>query len=355
MKSIALMPVKNEDWIIGKTIKALDQFCDVIIIADEGSTDSTIEIVKGFNKVVVINNNERFLSHNVRTLLLDAARNYDGNNLIFNFDADEIPSSAILNPNTFQLLNEIPVGHSIILDWIQLWKSTKYYRNDSSVWTNNKKHFIFKDDRKSGYETKNFAIDHVARVPSKTITNSISMSLPILHFQFVLFDRMLSKQRWYRAIEQITTTKTIDSINLDYLITRDERNMKLNAVPEEWIKGWNILGIDFDTFSSKPYYWYDLELLDLLSKYGLSHFSELDIWDINWELKRRTALTEGISGVPIIQINDPRTIEQKLYHSFLHHFYKMPPWRKQIIIKQLLWKLGVRRKNLEKLGLIKKK
>ena len=40
---IAKVGVKNEEKIIDRLLSALDQFCEKIIIVDDGSTDSTIE------------------------------------------------------------------------------------------------------------------------------------------------------------------------------------------------------------------------------------------------------------------------------------------------------------------------
>lgn len=96
MKKILVMPVKNEDWILEKTLSCASLWADHIIIADQNSTDRTLEICNKFNKVVVVKNDSQFHSSNVRKLLLDTARNFDGNNAIFSFDADEIPTSGIL-------------------------------------------------------------------------------------------------------------------------------------------------------------------------------------------------------------------------------------------------------------------
>ena len=44
MKIIAILPVRNEAWIIRHTLTILEQICDVIILADGDSTDKTREI-----------------------------------------------------------------------------------------------------------------------------------------------------------------------------------------------------------------------------------------------------------------------------------------------------------------------
>ena len=51
-KVVCGITTKDEDWIIEKTINAVNEFCDSIIVYDDGSTDKTEEICKSFDKVI---------------------------------------------------------------------------------------------------------------------------------------------------------------------------------------------------------------------------------------------------------------------------------------------------------------
>ena len=152
MKTIVLIPIKNEEWILEQTLKNISSMVDFIIIADQRSTDRSLEICKQFPKVKVINNSFESHSNKIRWLLLDEARKIDGNNLIICLDADEL-----LPPSAFKEINEsinsgkAKIGDTFSFNWIQLWKSVRKYRIDNP-WKNNQKKIAFWDDRKNEYK-----------------------------------------------------------------------------------------------------------------------------------------------------------------------------------------------------------
>src|SRR4249919_1285552 len=96
MKIIALVPVRNEAWVLDHSLTCWSGFCDVVIVNDQKSTDETREICRRFPKVVLLESapadTVARLPQQARWRLLDAARNYDGNNLLWCTDADELVS-----------------------------------------------------------------------------------------------------------------------------------------------------------------------------------------------------------------------------------------------------------------------
>jgi glycosyltransferase involved in cell wall biosynthesis len=49
MKIVAVIPVYNEQDMIGQVVKDTRKYCDEIIVVDDGSTDRTLEIVRGLD------------------------------------------------------------------------------------------------------------------------------------------------------------------------------------------------------------------------------------------------------------------------------------------------------------------
>jgi len=276
MKVIALMPVKNEAWIIEKTLEPLSKFCDHIIVADQNSTDETREIAKKFPQVQLIHNTSVGHSNAVRWMLLDEARKIPGNNLIINIDADEIlPPHLFLNFLS-EHKDELKPGVSIEVPWIQLWKSIHLYRDDG-VWSNNWKSIAFVDDRKCDYIRDIVINDHTSRIPDLHKDMRIkAANLPLLHYQWVSWNRVQMKQAWYRCSELLSEVLSAKAINAKYADSLEDPRIVLKDVPLEWQLGINI---QEDIASSLPD-WHFSEILSWFDCYGPNFFRELDIWHI---------------------------------------------------------------------------
>ncbi len=317
MKKIVIIPAKNEEWILVKTLEAMSLFADHIIVADANSWDRTKEICLKFPKVVWVEAEKEFsTTENRRQILINKAREFGSDNLIFAFDADEIPTANIFFDQKFwETVNNLKPGRSLALAWVMLWKSATHYRVDKSVWTDNYKPVIFRDDGKTNYAPGNV---HESRVPAGFDETAVNYeAVKILHYSFALWDRMLSKQAHWRIMEFLKMGRSPLKINFRYGITKEEKGIKLAALPETWVGVYKEKGIDVNHFDDRQLYWFDVEVLRLFEKNGAAHFRWLDIWDINWEQKRTKALALSYAGVPKNPIKDPRGAVIKFYHWLL--------------------------------------
>src|SRR4051812_33392767 len=88
---ICVMPVKNEAWILKRSLSCAATWADQIIVADQGSTDGSVEIARACPKVRVLSNVTGAYSEAVRqSLLLRAARAAPAPRVILSLDADEV-------------------------------------------------------------------------------------------------------------------------------------------------------------------------------------------------------------------------------------------------------------------------
>lgn len=319
MKKILVFPVKNEEWILEQSLTCASLWADHIITAYQDSYDKTLEILRKFPKVIIVENPATVHSSNVRKLLLEAARNFEGNNAIFSFDADEIPTSHMLSAEFNQKLENLQPGTALEMEWINLWRSPNHYRNDKSIWSNSWKDFGFIDDRKLEYKTLNIVSDHTTRIPSPEKQQHVRLEFPkVLHYQFVDWDRVMSKQAYYRLTEFEQSKKTflgVLKINLKYFPSKDETGLHTSEVPQEWIGAYEKAGIDLQHLTVPKLTWFDREIIKRFKENTPAVYAPLDIWDVNWEQKRQ------LFGVDQGVIKDPRSPLEKLWEALLPVIY----------------------------------
>ena len=334
MKIITVIPVKNDAWFVDNTIKHAAYWADEVIIDDDSSDDGSEKIFAGYKSYknvhhIIRPKGQSFNTPQRRNYMLDLARNFDGNNLIFEIHADEILSAEILIPEIkAKLMDDMPIGSALIAPWVNLWKSPFYYRDDKSVWTNNKSWFAYRDDRKVEFEGPTF---HGPRVPESFIKNRVDINyLQVMHYQFVNLAMERSKQALYQIFERNHhPKKNIEYINKIYACAFDERNVNLARINDKHIQPWIDNGIPINQeFPKDGYNWRDTEVLKNFEKYGVKNYKDLNIWYINWEDKRQEAIKlDNINHFPRQAIKDPRDFSTKLAHRFLMKYQMYPFWR----------------------------
>lgn len=277
MKTIVLIPVKNEDWILENTLQNITPHVDTVIIADQNSTDSSLEICKKFSNVIIIKNPYEGHSNKVRWILLEEARKFGDNNLIICIDADEIisPKGILEMKNKISDEKLVP-GDVFKLKWIQLFGSTTTYRNDGA-WKNSEKNIAFIDNKGINEYHKGFIInDHTSRIPDTNINKEIKISYPLLHFHFLPQKRTQLKQAWYRCCELIDGKRNAKRINNTYRVTLTPEKIKTFILEKKWYEGL-ILPTNLENKTSN---WHLKEIKDFFEKYGILFFEDLQIWHI---------------------------------------------------------------------------
>ncbi len=305
-KIICLTPVKNEAWILNVFLNAASLWADHIIISDQGSTDNSREIAQSFGKVTLIDNAGTSYNESERQKqLLEEARKIHGeNNIFMALDADEILVNYQENPEWEQLQNETP-GTTILLPWLNVLPGceTYYGANGGEML------FGYIDD---GRPHKGTTI-HSNRVPSDLTENRVKYKdLKILHFQYALKERLLSKHRWYECFEKI---KFPHRNNID--IYRQYHHIDLpisgtQKIEPKWLVDLKNHNISLHDIKDNGEYWWDKEVCLWFDKYGVDYFRKQAIWYIDW--KKVYQLHIGNNSSHII---DPRTKFDKLVHQWL--------------------------------------
>ncbi len=286
-KIVGLMQVRNEENFIEQHLRALAYYTDSIVIIDDASTDSTPTILQSLAQELNI---EKIIFRKISTredgnesdnsqVLLDTGRKIGGTHFII-IDADEMFTANCLE-NSFlrnKILSLNP-GDVLEVNWIQLWRSTNYYRIDK--WIDNYGDFIFCDDGKCCYNKKFL---HATRSPNNLHGHHYRIegrTHGLLHFQFVNWINLLIKQSWYRCLEHIRCpNKLASEINKIYAPSKDESGLTLKDILSYWLECYQF----FDhTIYDKIQEWRKNQVLSWFDKHGKEYFKDLDIWDIDWE------------------------------------------------------------------------
>lgn len=278
-KIIALLPFRNEDWIISEYIKSIKNITDHIIAYDDRSTDNTRKILEDAGAQIITKNYESesyFAEYQVRQELLEEGRRQGGTHFVC-LDADEIFTKSFYMIAKETILNLKP-GHSIWMDWINLYKSQDMERIDGDYKKLNKA-FIFCDDINLKFK---YAFVGVSRTPTETL-NSLILNRnqgAVIHFQFLNISRALTKRIWYMCSEIIKSDRSDIRVNATYAI------QKRTNVPTRKIDTGIFVNLSPEQCNDYNYSsdWRFLEIIKWFKIYGVEKFEGLDIWD-NKQLK----------------------------------------------------------------------
>lgn len=306
MKIIALLPVKNEAWILPTCLSSLKLVVDEIIALDDHSTDQSCEILKQFGAIVAKLNqtsNEFVPMSERRQYLLELGRQRGGTHFVW-LDADEAFTAPLIQSGK-ELISKLKPGEKIILPWLALWKSTNYYRQDG-IWGKSCKDFIVCDHLDYNFnKTKILSEPRTPGPFNKNSTQTLTISQgAVLHFQFVYWEKFQMKQAWYRCLELIKRPGKAFFINKIYVDTLDD-NPQLTALPTIWTQ--NII---MPANSSNIFDWHREEIFKWFDEYGIEFFEPLQIWHIP-ELKKIFVLK--MNRLPRPEIKN--LIKSSLYYS----------------------------------------
>ena len=298
---VCVTPVKNEAWILERFLQAASSWADHIVVADQGSTDGSREIVAGFEKARLVDNPNPSYDEGARQrLLLEEARGVPGRRLIFALDADEALAADALDAAEWRALLHAPEGTVARFDWVNVLPGFE------RCWIPGEKvPFAFVDDGSS----HNGERIHSTRVPVGRSSEIVDIEhVKVLHLQHVARRRMEGKQRWYQCWEALNhREKRPIQIYRQYHRMDAFPEEELHPVEESWLGGYDLRSLEDDGG-----HW-DAEVVAWLEEHGPDAFRRLAIWDIDWQDAARRAGFE----VPTDRLRDPRGRVERAVHAWL--------------------------------------
>ncbi len=291
-KLIVLTPVKDEAWIMSLFLKTTSIWADMIIIADQQSTDGTRDIICQFPKTIMINNDSHDLDEDYRDrLLVEKAREIAGNdNILFRIDADEILTPCYDSDEWTKMIYSEP-GSVWYFHWANILPGFKqYWKSDSLIFG------AFIDDGRpfTGHsfihsrDLFNFNSD------KKKVFNDCLL----MHYQYTDWNRMNCKHRFYQCFEHV---KFPDKSAIDIFRTYHwmyNPSFQLHSLPNTWIDYYHQLDIDIkDIIYDHTFRWSSI-ILDYINKYSSKYFCFFDTNDNNKSTPNRINIT--LKGKPFL-------------------------------------------------------
>jgi hypothetical protein len=271
------------------------------VVADQGSTDGSRDIVARFEKARLVDNPSPAYDEGARQrLLLEEARKIPGRRLIVALDADEALSAGALESPEWSDLLHAREGTVARFDWINVLPGF------ARCWIPRERvPFAFVDDGSS----HDGAQIHSTRVPVGPSSTVMDLEdVKVLHLQHVARRRLEGKQRWYQCWEALNhRDKRPIQIYRQYHRMDSFPAEEIHPIDDRWVAGY-----DLDSLHDDGGHW-DAEVVAWLEEHGPHAFRRLAIWDVDWQEAARRAGLE----VPTERLRDPRGPVERAVHAWL--------------------------------------
>lgn len=292
MKIIALLPFKNEAWVLPTYLSSVTKIADEIVALDDGSTDDGRSILEEAGAIVFTHNfgKERVVQMSARrTRLLEEGRRHGGTHFIW-LDADETFSADFL-PSARETIAALKEGEKLSLRWVHLWKKVTYYLDDpDSPFGHAWKDIIVCDSPTYSFENR-FLSEARTPGPHDKLVRLPEEQGVVLHFQFARWDAVQMKQVWYRCMELIEGSRNARYINHTYSVTLDTPTLRTLPLPAQWT---NEILLPKITLGED---WHEREIIAWFDAFGVLFFEPLQIWHIP-SLRERFISEMGREPIP---------------------------------------------------------
>jgi glycosyltransferase involved in cell wall biosynthesis len=244
IKLTAILPARNESWIIGMSMRAALMWADDLVVLDHCSTDNTRQILDDIatenpGRVKVLSDDDPIWHEMaLRQRLLETARNNGATHLII-IDADEVLTGNLL-PVIRSLISTTTSGNCGELPMYCLWRNLQTYRTDrSSPWGRMSASTWFADAPHLHWQARAGGYDFHHRAPMGWNGEVYRPIQPggggLMHLQFANWRRLRAKQALYKMVEMTRwpwQEKAV--VNARYDPAVDETGLLTMAVPGSW-------------------------------------------------------------------------------------------------------------------------
>ncbi len=283
MKLVAIMPVRNEAWVLGASLRVALSWCDEVVILNHASTDDTADIIQQVESEhrgrvhVISESGAMWPEMDHRQRLLETARHRKATHIAL-IDADEVICGDWINDvrATFESLRP---GEHLHVGMPCPWRGLYQYRVDrGSIWANRYDLCIGFADHPALCWKAADGYDHHHREPyGSRLAGRIYAAGGVMHLQWASWRRLVAKHMAYRVNERLKFPgKPVAQIERLYSLALDEAGLMLTAVPANW---WaphqDLLG--YIDLNAVP--WQEQYVREMIQRHGAQHFEGLSVFE----------------------------------------------------------------------------
>ncbi len=305
MKLIALMLARNEEWILGASLRSVLRWVDEVVVVDNASCDATSRIISEVTgehpwrvhcsryvpmrqeiirdprtgelvDIDVEAPDAWWDEMTVRQHALELGRKHGGTHFAM-VDADEILTANLMT-RVYGDIRMLRPGE--VLDYPMLaMRSLDEYQDDGSIWSNVRLSIAFADKPRLTWKPDGLGYHFHHRCPYGVCERAHKPALQkqqggMMHLQFADHNRLLWKHRWYKMIERLRwpNRDTVKQVDWRYSLALEPPRMLSPADPSWWKGNFK------DLIRLGGFAWYQAECEMLRERYGMEPFKGLNLW-----------------------------------------------------------------------------
>jgi hypothetical protein len=327
VKLINIMPVRNEDWVLGLSLRACLMWCDEVVLLMHACTDRSWQIVRDViaehpNRVFVIRKDDTvWRERSDRWTMLQMARARSATH-IATLDADEVLTGNLLTMNAGieiqirHLIEQLPDNTALHLPWLALPRRIDRYIT-SGIWGPPQQASIaFKDSSNFYWDTANKDGYDLHRRFPMLLEGETKHAMPltaqqggIMHLQFLSERRLRAKQALYQMNEVLRwpfprpagmTPHLRKPEDLARMYGRavyesDPAKCRTEPCPTSWWAAYRDIPWYFDA-DAEP--WQETEVKRLIEIHGRERFAGLDLFGVDLEALRTANEDDAAQPTP---------------------------------------------------------
>lgn len=299
MKIVAVMPVRNEDWILGLSARAALMWADELALLDHASTDRTLEIMhqvsEEFPGRVSIHTwtDPLWAEMAQRQALLEDARAAGATHIAI-VDADEVLTGTLL-PTIREQIERTHPRQILQLPWLQLRGSLNKYHT-GGVWAEQWVSFAFQDSPDLHWAARDGYDFHHRHPMGRQLIPFRPEPFKrggLMHLQMVDERRLRAKQALYLCTEVLRWPgrTPIPELQAQYnqaVYAQKTRRppgepLALGAVPAAWWEPYRELAEKHLKLFVNEQPWQEVEVQRLWKEHGPEKFAGLDLYGVEVE------------------------------------------------------------------------